>query len=132
MYFNRSIIYSDIIAIACVYVVVETIVLVVVLRILRKINMLTSWKVIAFYVIVVVGIMAMSSFLSSLEIHIGCPPDANFFLFCILSVFMILFLFNFCLLAIIVDIRFWKSCLVGIIMSLINTFMVMGVTTVCG
>lgn len=111
---------------------VEAIVLVVVFSILRKISILTSWKVIAFYIVVIVGLMAASSFLSSLKIQLGDPQQENFFHFCILSVFMILFLFNFCLLAIIADVRFWKACLVGIIMSLINTFMVMGATTFCG
>lgn len=130
LYSHRFIAHSDIVAIACVYVVVETVVLVVALSILRKLNMLTSWKVIAYYVVVVGGIMAMSSLLSSLEIHVGVAQQAKFFLFSILSVFMVLFFLNFGLLAIIVDTRFWKACLIGTIMSLINTFMVMMATTV--
>ena len=130
LYLTPPLVYPDVRAIACVYVVVETIVLVVALGILRKLNMLTSWKVIAFYVVVVGGIMAMSSLLSSLEIHVGVPQQARFFLFSILSVFMILFFLNFGLLAIIVDTRFWKACLIGTIMGLINTFMVMMATSV--
>jgi hypothetical protein len=129
---NPSIVYySETFAFACMDAAVEAIILVVVLSILRKLNMFASWKLIAFYVVVVAGSLAMSSLLTSIEMHAEGPQQTNFFLFSTLSVFMILFFLNFGLLAITVDISFWKSCLTSTIMSLINTFLVLSAVTYC-
>lgn len=123
--------YSETFCFGCMYVVVETIVLVIVLSILRKLNMFASWKLMAFYLVVVAGSLAMSSLLTSIQMHAEGLQQANFFPFDIFAVFMIFVLLNFGLLAIIVDIRFWKACLMGTIMSLINTFLVMSTITFC-
>ena len=129
---NPSIVYySETFGFACLDASVEAIVLFVVLSILRKLNMFASWKLIAFYAVVVAGSLAMSSLLSSLEMHAEHPQQANFFPFDIFAVFMIFVFLNFGLLAIIIDIRFWKACLMSTIMGLINTFLVMSTTTFC-
>jgi hypothetical protein len=64
LYFHQSIVYSGIIAIACVNVVVETVILVVVSSILGKRSMLTSvWGIT--YLATIVGEIFLINFLTS-------------------------------------------------------------------
>lgn len=108
--------YSETFCFACMYIVIETIVLVVVLSILRKLNMLTSWKAIAYYAIVVGGSLAINLLLS--------PINGENILPFILSIFAIFVFLNFGLLEIIFDVSFWKASLVSIIAGLLNALMI--------
>ena len=122
LYLYPSIIYSETLYIVCVYVVVETLVLVVVLSILRKLSMLTSWKLTAYYAVVVAGSVS-TNFLS--------PAHDASFLPTVLAVFAILVFLNVALSKIIFAISFRKACLIGTIMGLINALMVIAATPVC-
>jgi hypothetical protein len=122
LYFHQTIVYSDIIAIACVYVVVETIVLVVVLNVLGKLSMLASWELVT-YLAIVVGEIFLINFLTS-------PIDAANIGLLALSVFMLFVFLNVVLSKIIFIVDFRKACLLGTIMGLINALMVIIATTV--
>jgi len=124
-----SIVFSDTLYIVCGYAVVEFVVLVVVLIILRKFNILNSWKLIAYHAIVVSISLSINILLSSLEIHLGDPQQRNLLLFSVFSVFMLLAFLNFALSKIIFVISVRKSCLLGVLMGLINTLMVITSTT---
>ncbi len=114
---NLSIVYySETFYFACLYIVIEAIVLAIVLRILRKTDMLISLKLAVYYAIVVGGSIAINFFLSPIKMETFFPFS--------LSVFMIFVFLNFGLLAIIVDTSFWKACLISIIAGLINALMV--------
>jgi hypothetical protein len=115
--------------IICTYIVIEALILAVVLIILSKTDMLVSWKLIAYYIIVLGGSRAFNFLLSSLKIHVGDPKQANLLHFSVLSIFMILVFLNITLSKIIFAINFRKACLVGTLMGLINTIMVIITTT---
>jgi hypothetical protein len=122
LYLYPSIIYSDMLYIVCIYVVVETIVLAVVLSILRKLSMFTSWKLTAYYAVVVAGSVS-TNYLS--------PEHGESFLPTVLAVVVILVFLNVILSKIILVISVRKACLIGTIMGLINAFMVIAATPVC-
>ncbi len=122
LYFHQSIVYSDIIAIACVNVVVETIILVVVSSILGKRSMLASgWGIT--YLAIVVGEIFLINFLTS-------PMASSNIRLIALFVFVLFVFLNMTLSKIIFAVTFRKACLLGTIMGLINAFMVMMGTTV--
>ncbi len=123
LYLYPFIVNSDTFNIVLIYVVVETIVLAVVLSLLRKIDMLASWKLIAYYAVVVAG---------SISTNYLSPEHGKSFLPTALAVFAVLIFLNVALSKIILTISFRKACLIGTIMSSINAFMVIAATPVCG
>lgn len=102
--------------IVCMYIVVEALILAIVLSILRKTDMLISWKLTAYYAIVVGGIMCINFLLS--------PINGENLLPFALSVFMLFVFLNLGLLEIIFVINLWKACMISIIAGLINALMV--------
>lgn len=118
-----SIIFSDTLYIVCEYVVVEAIVLVVVLSILRKLNMLVSWKLIVYHTVIVAGSLSINFLLSPVEL-------AKFLLF-VLVVFTFFVFLNLLLSKIIFVISVKKACLIGMLMGLINALMVIHTATFC-
>lgn len=104
------------------HAIAEAFVLVVVLSILRKLSMLTSWDLIAYHAIIVGGSLFIN-FLSS-------PMDtANIWILAISTSILFVSL-NVVLSKIIFVVNFRKACLLGTIMGLINAFMVIAGTTV--
>jgi hypothetical protein len=126
---SKNIFFSDILYIISGYAVIEAIILVVVLSILRKLDMLTSWKLIAYYAVVVVSSLFISFLLSSIGIHLGDPQQANLLFFSVFAVFTTLVFLNIALSKIIFAVNLWKACLFGIPMGLINALMVIASTT---
>jgi hypothetical protein len=124
---TKNIFFSDILYIISGYVVIEAIILVVVLSILRKLDMLISWKLIAYYAVVVVSSLFINFLLSSIGIHLGDIQQTNLLFF---SVFMVLVFLNIALSKIIFAINLWKACLIGMLMGLINAIMVIASTSV--
>jgi len=121
---SKNIFFSDFLYIISGYALIEAIMLIIVLGVLRKLNMLTSWRLIAYYTVVVVGSLFINFLLSSLEIHLGDPQQANLLLFSVFAVFMILVFLNIALTKVIFVSNIRKACLVGMLMGLINTLMV--------
>jgi hypothetical protein len=114
---NPSIVfYSETSCFACIYIVVEAIILAVVLRILRKTDMLISWKAALYFAVVAGGSIALNYYLSPIKME-------TFFSFS-LSVFMLFVFLNLGLLGIILAAGFWRACLISIIAGLINALMV--------
>jgi hypothetical protein len=109
--------------------VIEAIILVIVLSILRKLDMLTSWKLIAYHAVVMAGSLSINFLLSSLGIHLGDPQQANLLLFSVFAVFTTLVFLNIALSKIIFAVNLWKACLIGMLMGLINAIMVIASTT---
>lgn len=122
LYFDSPIIDSDTIKIVFVYAVIETIVLAVVLGVLRKLDMFASWKLIAFYAVVVAG---------SLSTNYLSPEHGESFLPTVLAVLVVLVFLNIALSKVILTISFRKACLIGTILGSINALMVVAATPVC-
>lgn len=110
------IVFSDTLYIVCEYAAVEALVIVVVLSVLRKLNMLASWKLIGYFVFVVAGSLAVNLLLS--------PIGGENLLPFIFSVFALFVFLNLGLLEVIFVISFWKACLISIIAGLINVLMI--------
>ena len=104
-------------------IIVETFIIAVVLCILRKTDMLTSWKTGVYLAVAVVGMMAPNFLLSPIY-------SGNILPFA-LSVFAFFVFLNIGLSLVIFDVSFWKACLIGVIAGLINAFMVITTITVC-
>ena len=117
--------YKNIIYFVYIYALLEGVILDSVLRILRKSNMLFSWKVITYY-IVVVAFSISASYLLYLFIHTRHYHflGINRLDYYILSVFILFVFLNVVLSKIIFAIGILKACLLGLIMGFINTFLI--------
>ncbi|MFH1370935.1 MAG: hypothetical protein ABII09_06580 [Planctomycetota bacterium] len=129
--FNPSIVYSNYLYIVCGYAVVEFLILAIVLSIFRKLDILASWKIIAFHAVIVAGSFFINILLSSLAIHIGDPQQRILLLSSVFAVFLLLAFLNFVLSIMTFVISKRKACFVGLSLGLINAFIVFATTTFC-
>jgi hypothetical protein len=110
--FYPSIIFTEILYIAFGYAVVEFFILVILSVVLQKLNMITSWKLIAYHaVILTVGIII--NILSS-------PIEHTRLLVFDIAVFVIFVFLNFEISKIVFDINILKAFVIGLITGLIN------------
>jgi hypothetical protein len=104
----------------CFYAVVNAVAIVVGYSMLRKLNILASWKLAVYLVIVLVGNLLIVFLLS--------PAESLGFLPFVLAVFALLAFFNFAASEAIFALSIREACLIGIIIGLINTLLSIIVT----
>jgi hypothetical protein len=117
-----SIIHSDTLYITCIYVVVDAFALAVGYSMLRKLNLLAPWKVIAYLAVVVAGSLAINFFLSEVLY--------KSLLFFTLIVFALLAFLNFALSKVIFAISTRDACLIGMLVGLVHAFICIAGTSV--
>jgi hypothetical protein len=118
-----AIVFSDTLYVICTYVVVDAFALVVGYSMLRKLNMLASWKVAVYLAVVVTGSIAINFFLSAVAYK-------SLLLFA-LVVFTLLAFLNFALSKIIFSISVRQACLIGMLVGLVDALMCIMATPVC-
>lgn len=118
-----SIIFSDTLYVICTYVVVDAFALAVGYSMLRKLNMLASWKFVIYLAVVVMGSLAINFFLSALAYK-------SLLLFALI-VFTLLAFLNFALSRIIFTIGVREACLIGMLVGLVDALICVMATPVC-
>ncbi len=111
---------NDFFIVVCFCAVVNAIAIVVGYTMLRKLNMLTSWKFAVYFVTVLVGNILIVFLLS--------PAESLGFLPFVLTVFMLLVFFNFAASETIFTLSIREAFLIGIILGLTNTLLSIIVT----
>ena len=112
----------------CVYVVIDSLLLAVLLSILRKFNMVISKKFISYLAAVVVGSIFINFMLFTmyklLTDKMHAVASAHLLLYILISFIPYAFL-NYALSKRIFVIKIYEACIIGIIMGLVNAFVSM-------
>ena len=118
-----SIIFSDTLYIVCTYVAVDAFALAVGYSMLRKLNVLASWKFAVYLAVVVMVSLAINFFLSAVAYK-------SLLLFALI-VFTLLALLNFALSKITFAVSLREACLIGMLVGLVDALMCIMATPVC-
>ncbi len=117
-----SIIHSETLYIACIYVVIDAFALFVGYSMLRKLNLFVPWKVIAYLVVVVAGSLTINFFLYEILY--------KSLLFFALIVFVLLAFLNFVLSKVIFAVSVRDACLISMLVGLVHALICIAGTSV--
>jgi hypothetical protein len=119
-----SIVFSGAFYIVCAYVVIDAFVLIVGYSMLRKLNMLVSWRFAVYLAVIIGGNLAINFLLFT--------AAYKSILFFALVIFILIAFLNFVLSKTIFALSIREAYLIGVLMGLINTLMsIMTTPSVC-